>query len=121
MSENNITRTKVMPTNLPNGETNWEALDALSDDQIEQGALSDSDAQPTSPETLAKFQRPIDVQVIRERLKLTQEEFAATFHLSIDAVINWEQGNTQPDHAARTLLRVIAHNPEAVKEALAIA
>ena len=31
----------------------------------------------------------------------------------------WEQGRFVPDRAARTLLKVIARNPEAVKETLA--
>jgi putative transcriptional regulator len=46
-------------------------------------------------------------------------QFAATFGLSLSVVRDWEQGRFVPDQAARTLLKVIARNPEAVKEALA--
>jgi putative transcriptional regulator len=50
---------------------------------------------------------------------MQNKAFAETFHLSLSAVRDWEQGCFVPDRAARTLLKVIAHNPEAVKEALA--
>ncbi len=121
MSDKNITHIKMTPDELPQGKTDWEAVDALSEQELERAARSDPDAPPTPPEALAHFQRVIDVQAIREKLALTQEEFAATFHLPLERVRDWEQAKAQPDQAARTLLKVIAHNPEAVKEALAAA
>jgi putative transcriptional regulator len=48
-----------------------------------------------------------------------QERSYATYHLSLSAVRDWEEGRFVPDRAARTLLKVIAHNPDAVKAALA--
>ena len=39
-------------------------------------------------------------------------------YVSLGAVRDWEQGRNQPDHAARTLLRVIEFNPEVVEKAL---
>ncbi len=121
MSNNNITRIKVTPDNLPEGKTNWEAVDALSDQELEQAALSDPDTPPTTPEALTHFQRAIDVKAIREKLALTQEDFAATFHLPLETARDWEQAKAQPDQAARTLLKVIAHNPEVVKDPLVVA
>ena len=56
-------------------------------------------------------------KAIRQRLGLTQEEYAQTYHLSLATLRDWEQARYQPDRAARTLLRVIAHSPEAVKRA----
>lgn len=120
MSNSNITRVKVTIDNLPQGQTDWAVVDALSDEEVEQAALADPDAPPTPLEQLAHFQRAIDVKAIREKLSLTPEEFAATFHLSLTTLRAWEQGHSQPDPVARTLLRVIAHNPEAVKEALVV-
>ena len=52
-------------------------------------------------------------------MHLTQEEFAARFHIPLGTLRDWEQGKTQPDQAARAYLRVIARNPTAVQEALA--
>ena len=121
MSDKNITHAKIMVDDLTEGQTNWDAVDAMSDEDIEQTALSDPDAPPTSPEALAQFQRAVDVKAIRGKLSLTQEEFATTFHLSLATIQAWEQGQSLPDPVARTLLRVIERNPEAVKDALALA
>ena len=60
----------------------------------------------------------VDVRAVRDRLGLTQVEFAARFGLDLDAVQNWEQGRTRPDRNARILLRVIATQPDAVENAL---
>lgn len=61
----------------------------------------------------------IDVKAIRTRLGLSQEAFALRFGFSAAAVRDWEQHRRQPEQAARVLLLVIAHNPDAVSEALA--
>src|SRR4029450_13961337 len=60
-----------------------------------------------------------NIKAIREKLHLSQKQFAETFGLSLSVVRDWEQGRFFPDRAARTLLKVIAHNPQAVQEALA--
>jgi putative transcriptional regulator len=121
MSDKNITNVKITADDLPAGQTDWDAVDALSDEDVEQAALSDPDAPPTPPEVLAHFQQAVDVKAIREKLSLTQAQFATTFHLSLATVQAWEQGQSLPDPVARTLLRVIERNPEAVKDALGVA
>jgi putative transcriptional regulator len=63
----------------------------------------------------------VDVKAIRTRLGLSQEAFALRFGFSPAAVRDWEQQRRQPEQAARVLLLVIAHNPDAVTEALAVA
>ncbi|MBT9288308.1 helix-turn-helix domain-containing protein [Prosthecodimorpha staleyi] len=59
----------------------------------------------------------IDVKAIRLRLKMSQDAFAAEFGLSPATVRDWEQGRRKPDGPARTLLRVIASEPDAVRRA----
>jgi len=49
---------------------------------------------------------------------MTQDQFAARFHVPLGTVRDWEQGVRQPDTAARTLLRVIDKDPDAVVRAL---
>lgn len=61
----------------------------------------------------------IDVKAIRERLGLSQPEFASRFGFELSAVQNWEQGRRQPAGAARAFLKVIEREPEAVQRALA--
>jgi len=60
----------------------------------------------------------VDVRSLRRKLGLSQSQFAARFGFTAATVRNWEQGRTQPDGPARTLLAVIAHHPEAVEDAL---
>jgi putative transcriptional regulator len=64
---------------------------------------------------------PIDVAAIRKRLGLSQQKFASRFGLSPSLVRDWEQKRRNPDQAARTLLTVIARDPDAVARALSAA
>ena len=91
----------------------------MTDADVEAAALADPDAQPLTEEQLAQFERVPNIKAIREKLHLSQKQFAETFGLSLSVVRDWEQGRFFPDRAARTLLKVIAHNPQAVQEALA--
>lgn len=60
---------------------------------------------------------PVDVRAVRERLGMSQEQFARRFNLSIDAVQNWEHGRTKPDRTALNYLRVIARQPDVAARA----
>lgn len=67
------------------------------------------------------IRRPsVDIGGLRERLGLTQAEFAIRFGLELDTVRNWEQGRYTPDPAAMILLKIIEQNPAAVDAALAV-
>ncbi len=59
-----------------------------------------------------------EIKAIRKELKMTQETFAQSFCFSPSNIKQWETGKRNPDASARALLRVIAHNPQAVLEAL---
>jgi len=120
MSDGTITRFELDPANPPRLSDEERArLDAMTEEEMHAAALADPDNPPLTEEELQHLERVPNLKAIREKLGLTQKEFAATFHLSLSAVRDWEQGRFVPDRAARTLLKVIAHNPEAVKEALA--
>jgi len=64
------------------------------------------------------MKRTPQARIIRRALGLSQEEFAARFHLPLGALRDWEQGRKDPDAGARAFLCVIGHNPAAVTEAL---
>jgi putative transcriptional regulator len=89
-----------------------------SDEAIEAAALSDPDNKPRTPERERKLRRIPQVKVMRRALGLTQEEFAAHFHIPLGTLRDWEQGKSEPDTCARAYLKVIARNPKAVAEAL---
>jgi putative transcriptional regulator len=96
----------------------WSRADAMTEAEIHAAALADPDAQPLTPQRLAVMRRTPQVRIIRRVLGLSQEEFAARFHIPLGTLRDWEQGRKDPDTAARAYLRVIGHNPAAVAEAL---
>jgi putative transcriptional regulator len=61
----------------------------------------------------------VDVRGLRKRLRLSQNRFAASFGLSVDAVRHWESGRRRPEAAARALLILIAADPKFVMRSLA--
>lgn len=63
----------------------------------------------------------VDVKAIRKTLNLTQEQMALSLGTSVSGYRKWEHGERQPSGAARTLLRVMEKEPEAVVRALAAA
>jgi putative transcriptional regulator len=60
----------------------------------------------------------IDVKKLRQTLKMTQNEFSSRFGFELSTLRHWEQGQRSPTGPARTLLAVIARNPDLVAEAL---
>lgn len=60
----------------------------------------------------------VDAKAIRQKLDLTQDEMAAVLGTSPSGYKKWEQGKRQPSGAARTLLRIMEREPEAVLRAL---
>ena len=59
-----------------------------------------------------------DAKAIREKLGLSQTQFATLIGISPRTLQNWEQGHRHPEGTARALLRVAECHPEAVLEAL---
>jgi putative transcriptional regulator len=116
MKKGNITRFKLNPKKLP--KTDWRAFDAMSENERHRAAISDPNCPPATKAQLARTRRVPTVRALRQKLKLTQEEFAARFHLPLGTVRDWEQGAHRPDKAAQVLLTVIAKDPEAVARAL---
>lgn len=92
--------------------------DIMSEGARHRAAVSDPDAPPATEAQLARARRVPTVRALRTRLNLTQEEFAARFHLPLGTVRDWEQGAHRPDKAAQVLLTVIARDPDAVARAL---
>jgi putative transcriptional regulator len=121
MSKTGTTRVNVKPGEPPSqGDTNWGRIDALTDEEIAAAALADPDAQPLSAEQLAVLRRVSRVKVLRQRLGMTQTEFAEAFHLPITTLRDWEQRRSTPDAPARALLLAIERDPEVMRRLLRI-
>ena len=110
---------------LPNGstkpfddKTDWNRLRTMTDEEVTAAAMSDPDARPMTPEQRRTARRVPRTKTLRRALSLTQEEFAARYHIPLGTLRDWEQGRCEPDQPARAYLTVIAHDPEGVKRAL---
>ncbi len=90
MSKTGTTRVIVIPGEPPSrGDTDWARLDAMTDEEVAAAALSDPDAQPLTSEQLSKMRRVSRVKVLRQRLDMTQMQFADAFHLPITTLRDW--------------------------------
>ena len=110
--------TKKAAERKPRRETEWGRFDAMTAEQRHAAAMADPDAQPLTPENFKRMRRTPQVKVIRRAFDLSQEEFAAQFHIPIGTLRDWEQGRKEPDAAAKAYLRVIASAPDTVRKAL---
>jgi putative transcriptional regulator len=90
----------------------------MTDAEIEAAAIADPDARPLNEDEWRNVRRIPRVKTMRRALGLTQEEFAARYHVPLGTLRDWEQGRTEPDQPARAYLTVIAHDPEGVRRAL---
>ena len=113
MSAGNTMKRTAKPT-----RHKWGRFDAMTDKQRHAAALNDPDARPLGADDFKRMKRTPQVKIIRRALGLTQEQFAARFHIPLGTLRDWEQGAAQPDQSARAYLTVIARDPDAVCKAL---
>jgi len=96
-------------------EPDWEALRALTDEEIAAQIAANPDAAPDLDWSLddpkVRIMVPTDVKAIRAKFGLSQEQFAKAFALKLATLRDWEQ--------ARALLKIIDREPAAVRRALA--
>lgn len=53
----------------------------------------------------------VNVKKVREKTGLTQEQFAATFGISLGTLRHWERGDRKPHGPALVLLNAVAKEP----------
>jgi putative transcriptional regulator len=90
----------------------------MSEEEVQAAALADLDAQPVTAVYRARMKRVPRIKTLRRALRLTQEDFAARYHIPLGTLRDWEQGRCEPDQPARAYLTVIARDPEGVMHAL---
>ncbi len=59
-----------------------------------------------------------DIKALREKLELSQNEFANLIQVNVRTLQNWEQGHRQPTGPAVALLKLVEKSPETVLAAL---
>ena len=85
---------------------------SMTAEEVERAAREDRDAQPLTASDLRRMKRTPQAKIIRRALQLTQEEFAARFHIPLGTLRDWEQGRAEPDQPTRAYLTLIARDPE---------
>jgi putative transcriptional regulator len=95
-----------------------KGLRSMSRSAMERAALADPDAQPLNSVELKRMKRTPQAKIIRRALGLTQEEFAARYHIPLGTLRDWEQGRATPDRPTQAYLTVIARSPQGVQQAL---
>jgi DNA-binding transcriptional regulator YiaG len=109
-----LLQAKRIVTRLTNGESVAVEMPMVEDQEIFKqellgfGVMAEGRDPPVE----------VNVKEIRERLGLSQDEFAMRFGFDAASLRNWEQQRTVPELAVRSFFRVIETNPSAVERAL---
>jgi putative transcriptional regulator len=88
-------------------------VDATTDEDIARQIAEEPDLAPEL--TLDMLVTPKN---LRRRLDMTQEQFAEALGVPVATLRNWEQGRNAIDPAARSLLILVARDPEGTLAAL---
>jgi putative transcriptional regulator len=94
----------------------WEP--PMTDAEITEAALSDVDNPPMTTEQITRMRPVARAKFIRQKLGISQEEFARRFRIPLATLRDWEHNRCNPDQAALAYLRVIERAPETVQWAL---
>ena len=105
------------PDFVQHGKTDWAALDAMTDEEIEAAALADPDAQPW-PEG-KPMRRAALAKRIRFKLVLGQEDFSERYQIPLATLKAWERHEAEADAVALTFLNAILADPEGLAAAVA--
>jgi putative transcriptional regulator len=91
-----------------------KAFDKIAEGLKEALAVAKGEARP------AKLFVPPEISMkdIRQKLNLSQDDFAAHFGFSINQIRDWEQGRSRPLGGVRAYLMLIDQNPQAVQQLL---
>ena len=79
--------------------------------------MKDIRAKKRKPARITKLEKN-EVTEIRQKLNLTQTQFATAFGISVSTLRNWEQGHRNPTGPAVTLIKVARRHPKAILETL---
>ncbi|HJS84885.1 MAG TPA: helix-turn-helix domain-containing protein [Acetobacteraceae bacterium] len=101
----------------PEGQAEFKRRMAETTEEDVRRHMTEDGEDPDAP--LPPFQPPPDAKAIRAKLGMSQVVFAALLGIPVAMLRNWEQDRVVMDPAARSLLKVVDREPEAVLRALA--
>ena len=91
-----------------------ELFEDLVQSLKEAAAIAKREAEPSRRFELT----PPDVKEVRERIGLSQSEFARLLRVSVKTLQNWEQHRRHPTGPAAALLKIVSAAPEVALKAL---
>jgi putative transcriptional regulator len=62
----------------------------------------------------------VDVKEVRQKIGMTQKDFALSFGISIGTLRHWERGDRKPRGPALVLLNLVKREPQTVLRLLSI-
>lgn len=98
------------------GRVNRAAVEGTTEEDTRRHMIEDG-LDPDNP--LAGMRQVMSPAEVRKRTGLTQSSFASAIGVPAATIQNWEQGRTLPDPAARSLLALVADDPERAFRVLA--
>ena len=108
-----IVRKSLSRIGASSPRADWTKIRATTDRDIERQIAEDAD---TAAELA--LDDVIAPKALRRRLGLTQEQFAKALPIPVAMLRIWEQQRTAIEPAARSLLLIVARDPEAALKAL---
>ena len=90
-------------------------IDATSEEDIARHMKEDGENPDAAP---GAFVEDLPPARIRERIGMTQVEFAHVLGIPVATLRNWEQGRVRIDPAARALFRILSRDPKRALKAL---
>jgi putative transcriptional regulator len=109
---------KTTISRATSAEADLRPLRPMTEAEVLDAANSDPDAKPFTAAQLARLKHTPRARLIRRAFGLSEEDFAARFHIPLATLRNWESGAVNPDAVANAYLTVIAVDPEGVSNAL---
>ncbi len=67
--QKSMVRVTLDPKNPSKGMTDWQRVNAMTEEEITESAMSDPDAQPVTEEELKHFRPAPNIKAIRQKLK----------------------------------------------------
>jgi putative transcriptional regulator len=99
----------------------WERMRAMTDAEVEAAAVADPDAQPSTPEQLARMRQPSLVKRVRQNLRLGQEAFATAYGIPLEKLRAWERHEFVATEVEQAYLKLIEREPERSRIVSAVA
>lgn len=103
------------PPTDDDGGMDWDEVRAMSGEEVRARALTDPDNPPTSKERLARMRRISPAKFIRQKLGMSQEDFAAAYGIPLGTLQAWERHDAEPSPVEMAYLRAIERAPLATR------